>query len=77
MHFKRSLHNIVEAATRGALRKKLFLEISKKFKEGKDLCQSLLFNKVAGLSPATLLTKELWHSCCFPVNFSKFLRTSF
>ena len=31
----------------------------------KDLCQSLFFNKA----------KRLWHSC-FPVNFTKFLRTS-
>ena len=41
---------------------------------GKHLCQSLFFNKVAGLRPATLLTKRLWHRC-FPVNFAKFLRT--
>ena len=43
---------------------------------GKHLCQSLSFYKVAGLSPATLLTKKLWHRC-FPVNFMKFLRTPF
>ena len=42
----------------------------------KHLCQSLLFNRVAGLRPATLLKKRLWHRC-FPVNFVKFLRTSF
>ena len=41
---------------------------------GKPLRQSLFFNKVAGW-PATLFKK--WHSHrCFPVNFSKFLRTS-
>ena len=34
---------------------------------GKHQCQSLFFNKVAGLRPHT----------CFPVNFVKFLRTSF
>ena len=33
-----------------------------------------LFNKVAGLRAATLLKKGLWYRC-FPVNFSKFLRT--
>ena len=33
-----------------------------------------LFNKVAGLRPATLLKKRLWHKC-FPMNFAKFLRT--
>ena len=41
---------------------------------GKHLCQSLFFNKVSGLRPATLLEKRLWHSY-FPVNFVKFLRT--
>ena len=39
---------------------------------GKHLCQSLFFNKVAGL----LLKKRLWHRC-FPVNFPKFLRAPF
>ena len=43
---------------------------------GKHLCQSLLFNKVAGWRPATLLKKRLWNRC-FPVKFSKFLRTPF
>ena len=43
---------------------------------GKHLCQSLFFNKVAGLRPATLLKKRLWHKC-FHVNFAKFLRTLF
>ena len=40
------------------------------------MCQSLFFNKVAGLRPATLLKKRLWHRY-FPVNFAKFLRTPF
>ena len=40
---------------------------------GKRLGQSLLFNKVAGLRPATLLKGRLWHRC-FPVNFAKFVR---
>ena len=43
---------------------------------GKHLCQSLFFNKVAGLRPATLLKKRLRHRC-FPVNFVRFLRTHF
>ena len=43
---------------------------------GKQLCQSLYFNKVAGLRPATLLKQRLWH-LCFPVNFAKLLRTPF
>ena len=40
----------------------------------KHLCQSLFFNKVAGLRYVTLLKKRLWHRC-FPVNFVKRLRT--
>ena len=55
--------------------KKSILENSAKF-SGKHLYQSLFFNKVKGLSPATLLKKRLWHRC-FPVNFVKFLRTAF
>ena len=43
---------------------------------GKHLCQRLFFNKVTGLRPVTLLKKSLWHRC-FPVNFTKFLRTAF
>ena len=43
---------------------------------GKYLCQSLFFNKVAGLRLATLLRNKLRHKC-FPVNFTKFLRTPF
>ena len=57
------------------LRKKGVLRNLRKF-TGKHLCQSLSFNKLAGLIPATLLKKRLWHSC-FPVNFVKFLRTPF
>ena len=43
---------------------------------GKHLWQSLFFNKVAHLRPATLLKKRLWHRC-FPVKFAKLLRTPF
>ena len=39
---------------------------------GKNLCQKLFSNKVAGLRPANLLKKRLWHGC-FPVNFTEFL----
>ena len=39
-------------------------------------CQSLVFNKVAGLRPAALLKKRLLHRC-FSVNLSKFLGTPF
>ena len=41
---------------------------------GKQLYQSLYFQKVAGLRPATLIKWRLWPRC-FPVNFEKFLRT--
>ena len=43
---------------------------------GKHLRQVLFYNKLAGPEPATLLKKRLWHRC-FPMNFAKFLRTSF
>ena len=43
---------------------------------GKHLCWSLVFNKVAGLRPITLLKKGLQYRC-FSVNFVKFLRTPF
>ena len=47
-----------------------------KFSE-KHLCQSHFFNKkAAGLRPATLLKKRLWHMC-FPVKLAKFLRTPY
>ena len=46
-----------------------------KFTE-KQLCQSIFFNKVAGLRPATFLKKRFWHRC-FPMIFAKFLRTLF
>ena len=58
-----------------ALCKKCVLRDFAKFK-GKRLCQILLFNKVVGLRSANLLKKSLWHRC-FPVNFAKFLRTTF
>ena len=64
-----------EAATRGVLWKKVFLENFTKF-TGKHLCQILFFNKVVSLRPATLLQKRLWHRC-FPLNFAKFLRLFF
>ena len=43
---------------------------------GKHLCRGLLYNKVAGLRTVTLLKKRFWYRC-FPVNFSKFLKTPF
>ena len=55
--------------------KKVILRNFTKFK-GKHLCQSLFFNKVADLRPATSIKKRLWCRC-FPVTFTKFLRTPF
>ena len=43
---------------------------------GKHLCRSFFFNKIAGLRPVNLLNEEL-RNRCFPVNFAKFLETSF
>ena len=64
-----------EAATRGVLWKKLFLEILQKSQE--NACARVsFFNKNAGLRPAFLLKKRLWHRC-FPVNFAKFPRSPF
>ena len=67
----------VTALFRGSHRKcsarKAVLRNFAKF-TGKHLCQSLIFNKAAGLRLATVLKKRLWHRC-FPLNFAKFLRT--
>ena len=43
---------------------------------GQQLCQSLFFNKIAGLRPENLSKKRLSHKC-FPVNFAKLLRAPF
>ena len=40
------------------------------------MCRSLVFNKVAGLRPETLLKTRLWHRC-FPMNFVKHSGTLF
>ena len=74
-HFKPKINasKIQKQSSRGVNVEKVFLEISKQF-TGKHLCQNLLLNKVAGLRPVIFLKKRLWHRC-FPVNFSKFLRT--
>ena len=54
---------------------KLVLKNFTKF-TGKHLCQSLFFNKVAVLKPATLLKKRLWHRC-FPVKFCENSKNNF
>ena len=50
--------------------KNIFLRNSAKLTK-KHLCQSLFFNKVAGVRAATVLKKRLWHRC-FPVSLAKF-----
>ena len=64
-----------EAVVRRCSVKKMLLEIFQDSQEN-TCARDSFFNKVAGLSPATLLKKSLWHRC-FPVNFAKFLRTHF
>ena len=64
-----------EAATRGVLWKKVFLEISKNIQENTCVRVSF-FRKLQALGLATLLKKRLRYRC-FPVNFAKFLSTSF
>ena len=64
----------VKNTARGAVCKKVFLEVSKIHR--KRPVPESLFNKVASLRPATLLKKRLWHRC-FPVTFVKFLTTPF
>ena len=67
--------SIIRSSHRRCSVKKGVLRNFAKF-TGKHLCQSVFFNKVAGLRPATLLKKRLWYRC-FPVKFAKFLRTPF
>ena len=64
-----------EAVVQKCSVKKVFLEISEHSQE--NTCARVsFFNKVAGLKPATLLKKRLWHRR-FPMNAVKFLRTPF
>ena len=67
------LSSIPEAVVQRCSAKKVFFEISQNLQE--NTCASVsFFNKIAGLSPATLLKKRLRHRC-FHVNFAKLLRT--
>ena len=68
-----SLVKFQEALVQRCSVKKVFLEISQNLQ---NLRQSLFFDKVASLMPATLLRERLWHRC-FPVNYAKFLRAPF
>ena len=71
MTFISKIKNPYKSSRRRCSLKKCVLRNFAKF-IGKHLYQGLFFNKVAGLRPANLLKKKLWHKC-FPVNFEKFL----
>ena len=73
--FGASWRMVIQKQSPEVFYKKDVLKNSAKF-TGKLMCQSLFLNKVAGIRPATLIRKRLWHSC-FPVNFAKYLRTPF
>ena len=66
---------MIEAATRSALKRKKFLEILQNSQENTYTIVSFLIKlQASGLQ--LYLKKRLWHRC-FPVNFVKFLRTPF
>ena len=54
-----------EAATKGALWKEVFLEISQNSQE--NTCARVSFNKVAGLSP--FFTEHLWTTASTSLNY--------
>ena len=74
-----NLYVVLQLATRSN-RSQMFFKIGvlKSFSKfiGKSLYQSLSFDKLVGLRPATLLKKRLWDRC-FPVNFAKMFRAPF
>ena len=43
---------------------------------GKNMCRSLLFNKIACIRLATFLKKRLWHSCLFFCSFLEIFKNS-
>ena len=74
MNEQKKYLRVIEAVA-GCSVKKVFLKISHNIQE--ITCARVsFFNKVAGLRPATLLQKRLWHRY-LPENFAKFLRTTF
>ena len=70
-------HYMCRSSCQDVFCKKSVLKNFTKF-TGKHLCQSLFFNKVAGLRPETcnFIEKIIWHKI-FPENFAKFPRTPF
>ena len=69
---KRFISNLEVVAHRCSV-KKVFLEILQN-SQG-NVCARVSF-LIKLQAPITLLKKRLWHRC-FPVNFTKFLRTTF
>ena len=67
-------HWMSEAVVQRCSVKKMFLKISQNSQENTRV--AVFFDKVANLRPATLLKNRLRHRW-FPVNFAKFLKTSF
>ena len=68
------LINLQKQLSRGFLEKRCFKNFAKF--TGKHPCQSVFFNKVAGLGLELYQKKRLWHRC-FLVNFAKILTTLF
>ena len=66
----------LEAVTQRSSLKKVFLVVSPNSQENTCTRVVFFFNKVAGVRPAILFKKRIWHRCCH-VNFTKFLRTRF
>ena len=61
-NFENMLKKVTEAVPRRCSIRKSVLRNFAKF-TGKHLCESLFFNKAAGLRPVTLLQTRLWHKC--------------
>ena len=68
------INGLIEAVVQRCSVKKLLVEISQNSQENTCARVSFLIKLQAWL--ATLFKKRLWHRC-FPVNFVKFLRTTF
>ena len=62
---------MIEAVVQRCSKKDVLRNIAKCTE--KHLCQSLFLNKVAGLKPATLSRKRLWHRF-FPMNLPFFIK---
>ena len=63
-YYQGAQNSSIEKQSPGGVTLKGVLKNFTKF-TGKHLCQSVFFNKVAGLGPATLLKKRLLHRCKF------------